>query len=271
MATRTRLERRLLGFVTLALAACGSPLAPSRLPTPPRASHRAGQLRRRGGHELRHRPTVPQGAGTAAAPNASIRAGLPIHEPARAPRAGRIGESLFGRLVAVLATALLFSGCAGYYAARAARRQERALARAAQQEEERFLRCSNPQIAFEEGNNDGIEHRPMSSSWVAECPPEYQSQQYQAYTTGYQQGASYAPGVVVVAPTTSGAVRVGTRAGVVSCRSSSDCGGASMSCRSWGGTGQVCMGQGYSGDPCWFGSDCLSNHCDGVGQSRTCR
>lgn len=211
---------------------------------------------------------------------ASTASGRDLHFRlrARTGRAARLGASVLLRVVAVLGMALLFAGCAEYYARREARRQERALARAqrreaqiAQQQEELFLRCSNPQVAFEEGNNDGIEHRPMSSSWVTECPPEYQAQQYQAYTAGYQQGASYAPGVVVVAPATSAGVRVGTRAGVVSCRFSSDCGGASMSCRNWGGMGQVCMGQGYAGDPCWFSSDCLSNRCDGVGQSRTCR
>ena len=68
----------------------------------------------------------------------------------------------------------------------------------------------------------------------------------------------------------AGQVVVGAEPGVVSCTFSSDC-GPQMSCRQWGGMGNVCMGFGVSGDPCWFGSDCNSGWCDGTGQARTCR
>ena len=188
------------------------------------------------------------------------------------------------RLGALFALALvvLSTGCsAEYYARRQARREQRLAERAArrdaqlaQQEDEAWCRCTSTQVAFEQGNNDGLGHHAMDSSWIAQCPPEYQAQQYQAYNSGYQQGSSYAgQQVVVVGPraTSGGQVYVSSTAGGVSCRFSSDCGGSSMSCRSWGGGGNVCMGNGYSGAPCWFGSDCLSGWCDGAGQSRTCR
>ena len=97
-------------------------------------------------------------------------------------------------------------------------------------------------------------------------PPVQQQQAPIVVAPGY-----VAPGYGYVAPYPphrGGAVVV-VGGGSRSCRFSSDCGDPSeYSCRSWRGQ-QVCMGNGYSGAPCWFMSDCLSNSCDL--QSKTCR
>lgn len=184
------------------------------------------------------------------------------------------------RLLLTLLVTLAFCGCsAEYYARRQERReqrlalrQERIAARQAQEQQRNYVRCSNPQLALERGHNDGLSRRPMDSSWVAQCPPQFQQQQYAAYSSGYQQGIDRAGTQVVVAPGFGGpgGIVVGTHAGVEGCTFSSDC-GSQMSCRQWGDMGNVCMGFGSSGAPCWFGSDCLSGWCDGGGRSRTCR
>lgn len=191
--------------------------------------------------------------------------------------------AMFARLVlSSLAFTLLVSGCsAEYYARRQARREQRLALREqrqqqrlAEQQQRNYARCSNPQTAYERGHNDGLQRHNMDTGWVAECPPEFQQQQYQAYNDGYQQGIQYAGQQVVVAgPAVGGQVYVsgGATPMVTSCRFSSDC-GHSMHCRNWGGMGQVCMGYGGSGAPCWFGSDCVSGWCDGgTGSARTCR
>lgn len=183
-------------------------------------------------------------------------------------------------LLSLLSFTLLISGCSvEYYARRQARREQRiaireqrVAARQAQRQQQNWARCSNQQQAFERGHNDGLGRRAMDSSWVGNCPPELQQQQYQAYTAGYQQGIDRAGTQVVVAGY-GGAhpqqVVLGGGQGVVSCTFSSDC-GPDMHCRQWGDMGNVCMGYGMSGDPCWFGSDCQSGWCDGMG-AKTCR
>ncbi len=185
-------------------------------------------------------------------------------------------------LLALLVVTLFATGCgAEYYARRQARRDERMMlreqrrqAQLQRRQEENFARCANDQMAFERGHNDGLRRHSMDSGWVAECPPQFQPAQYQAYQAGYQQGIQYADTQVVVAgPTVTAGGQVvvgGGTPGLVACTFSSDC-GDSMHCRQWGGVGNVCMGYGGSGAPCWFGSDCLSGWCDGVGQARTCR
>lgn len=138
-----------------------------------------------------------------------------------------------------------------------------------------YARCSNTQWAYERGHNDGIGRDDMDTRWIARCPAELQQQQYQAYNQGYQEGVQHAPQVEVryrAQPQPRGAaiIVVGQPA-VTSCTFSSDC-GDSMSCRNWGGAGQVCMGYGGSGAPCWFGSDCVSGWCDGgTTGAQTCR
>jgi hypothetical protein len=183
-------------------------------------------------------------------------------------------------LVSCLMT-LSLVGCADYYARRAARREQRLALREQQRyqaeqqryqaEQQRLMEmCGDPQRTFERGHNAGLSRQPMDTSWVAQCPPHVQQQQGQAYVAGYQQGASIAPAPVVMqAPRPQPVIVMGGggyAGGVVSCRFSSDC-GPQMSCRQWNNMGQVCMGFGGSGSPCWFSSDCLSGSCD----ARVCR
>lgn len=184
--------------------------------------------------------------------------------------------------VAALAFTVFATGCSAQYYARRQQRREERLAlreqrqqqRLAEQQQRNYARCSNPQTAYERGHNDGMQRHNMDTGWVAECPPEFQQQQYASYNQGYQQGIQYAPQqptqVVVAGGTVGG--QVYANPGVVSCRFSSDCGGSDMHCRNWGGMGQICMGYGGTGAPCWFGSDCTSGWCNGgTNGARTCQ
>ncbi len=193
------------------------------------------------------------------------------------------------RLLLVAFGLTLFAGCsAEYHARRQARYEERLRLREEQRQQRLVIRqqrmaqrCANMQGAYERGHNDGLRRREMDSSWVSQCPPEYQQEQFQWYQQGYQAGIQNAPQVQVqyTRPAVSGQVYVGVQpAGVPAvgpavtpCTFSSDC-GQSMNCRNWGGQGQICMGFGSSGAPCWFGSDCVSGWCDGgSANARTCR
>jgi hypothetical protein len=55
------------------------------------------------------------------------------------------------------------------------------------------------------------------------------------------------------------------------CRTSADCGGASLSCRAREDGVRVCMGVGSPGDACWFNTDCVSGTCSLDDGQRTCR
>lgn len=178
---------------------------------------------------------------------------------------------VFWLLACLIPLALV--GCTPeYYARRAARREQRLQQRALQEQQHINQMCGDGQYAFELGHNAGLSRQPMDTAWIARCPYQLQAQQRNAYMSGYQQGASYAPQQVVMAAPTTTAVVIGTGnayAGLASCTFSSDC-GPQMNCRQWGGAGSVCMGFGGSGAPCWFGSDCLSGWCDGT-SARVCR
>ena len=127
------------------------------------------------------------------------------------------------------------------------------------------------QGAYERGHNDGLGRNQMDTSFITRCPAELQQQQYQAYNHGYQEGIQHAPQVQVRYTQPTAQVYVVGQPLVTSCTFSSDC-GASMHCRSWGGQGNVCMGYGSTGAPCWFGSDCASGWCNGgTANARTCQ
>jgi hypothetical protein len=65
------------------------------------------------------------------------------------------------------------------------------------------------------------------------------------------------PGEESAIETPTATVQTDVRAAAtVPCRFETDC-GEGMSCRQWGQYGNVCMGFGGSGDPCWFDGDCL--------------
>ena len=120
--------------------------------------------------------------------------------------------------------------------------------------------CGEPQYAYEHGYNAALKRQPMNTAWVDQyCLPESRPSARQSWINGYQTAARNAPIVVVSAAPAP--------APVAQCRFASDCGGDGYSCRQWQGS-QVCMGFGRVGAPCWFGSDCLSDRCDG--NSKTC-
>ncbi|MBX3276199.1 MAG: hypothetical protein KF729_38455 [Sandaracinaceae bacterium] len=174
-------------------------------------------------------------------------------------------------IAALVALSTLTACSAEYYSRRRAIREQRVAERdmrRAERDQQRIMeRCGNAQRAYERGFNEGLQRRAMDTRWVGECPPVYQAQQQQAYVAGYQQGIDRAgTQIVVAAPAGYGGVVASP--GVASCRFSSDC-GADMHCRAWGNMGNVCMGYGGPGSPCWFSSDCLSGRCEGG--SRTCR
>lgn len=170
------------------------------------------------------------------------------------------------------------AGCsAEYYARRAALREQRIAMREQQRHaraQQQMMQTCDPQRAFERGHNAGLSRQPMDTSFVAQCPYQMQQQTGTAYMQGYQQGAAIAP-QVVMAPRPSPVIVMGGGyagvgyGGMSQCTFSSDC-GSDMHCRRWGNQGNVCMGYGGSGAPCWFGSDCLSGWCDGTG-ARVCR
>jgi len=118
--------------------------------------------------------------------------------------------------------------------------------------------CGDLNYAYETGNNDGLKRRPLDTGWVdMQCAPDYRQDVRQAYQSGYQTGMQNAPIVVEG----RGFGRGGGYTSAQTCRFSSDCGGGDYSCRADSSGTNVCMGNGYAGDPCWFGSDCLSGSC----------
>ena len=121
--------------------------------------------------------------------------------------------------------------------------------------------CSDRQYAYETGYNSGMNRERLDTSWVdTSCAPEVRQEVRNNYLTGYETGAQNAPAVEVHQVEAAASA-------VQSCRFSSDC-GEDMSCRRWRGD-KVCMGFGSAGDPCWFGSDCLSERCNA--SAKTCR
>jgi hypothetical protein len=122
--------------------------------------------------------------------------------------------------------------------------------------------CGDADYAYESGYNSGLERRRLDTTWVdTTCVPEARPQVRTAYQTGYEQGMQHAP--IVVNGLRGGGGRAGGYAvsATSSCTFSSDCGDG-QSCRRDSATGaDVCMGGGYTGDACWFSSDCVSNEC----------
>ncbi len=120
--------------------------------------------------------------------------------------------------------------------------------------------CGDPNFAYETGNNDGLKRRPLDTSWVdMQCHPQSQQPTREAYQSGYSIGMQNAP-IVVEGRGFGGGGRYSS---AQTCRFSSDCGDDGYSCRADSSGTNVCMGYGYAGDPCWFGSDCVSGSCNG--------
>jgi hypothetical protein len=123
--------------------------------------------------------------------------------------------------------------------------------------------CNEPNYAYEKGFNAGLQRHSLDTNWAdAYCMPDYRETARLSYQTGYQKGLENAPVIV-----RSNVVRR-TYAPQAECRFSSDC-GSGRSCRNDASGTKVCMGGGYAGDACWFGSDCVSSSCDH--SSKTCR
>jgi len=115
--------------------------------------------------------------------------------------------------------------------------------------------CTDRQFAYETGFNNGIKRQRLDTSWANEkCSPHLAADARDSYLQGYNEGIERAPAAVVNVRT-SGVGYAPER-----CTFSSDC-GEDMSCRHWGGHGQVCMGYGGHNAPCTFSSDCLSETC----------
>ena len=129
--------------------------------------------------------------------------------------------------------------------------------------------CADPNVAYETGNNHGLERRPLDTSWVdGYCHPDVRQQVRTAYQSGYQTGMQNAP--VIVEGRGFGGGRGRHHASYAqTCTFSSDCGGDGYSCRADLSGTNVCMGYGGAGDACWFGSDCLSGSCNGA--TRECK
>jgi hypothetical protein len=119
--------------------------------------------------------------------------------------------------------------------------------------------CADPNATYEAGYNTGAKRGRLDTSWVGMCAPQMQQQTRQAYQTGYNTGVANAPAVIHTG------IVVGSER---TCRFSSDC-GEDQSCRAGASGTEVCMGGGYTGDACWFSSDCVSGSCDGA--AKTCR
>jgi hypothetical protein len=125
--------------------------------------------------------------------------------------------------------------------------------------------CGDANYAYESGNNDGMKRRSLDTQWVdMYCVPEYRQQVRQAYQSGYQLGIQNAPIVVEGRGFGGGGGRARSYSSAQTCTFASDCGGDGYSCRPDSSGTSVCMGNGYAGDPCWFGSDCLSGSCNGA-------
>jgi hypothetical protein len=105
--------------------------------------------------------------------------------------------------------------------------------------------CHDLNYAYETGFNAGQKRHPLQTGWVdTGCAPERRASVRERYHAGYEAGIANAP---IVVPVPAHAAE--------GCTFSSDCGDG-RTCR-----GNRCMGEGYSGDACWFGSDCLSGSC----------
>lgn len=125
--------------------------------------------------------------------------------------------------------------------------------------------CGDPNVAYENGYNDGLARKRLDTSWANRCMPEYAENARTSYQNGYAGGIEHAP-IVVRGSVSGGGGRYYSSA--ETCRFSSDC-GEGRSCRADNSGTNVCMGDGYAGDPCWFGSDCNSGSCDG--SAKVCR
>jgi len=115
--------------------------------------------------------------------------------------------------------------------------------------------CVDPNYAYETGYNQGLSRGGLDTSWVeTRCAPERAESIRGSYHAGYHAGMVNAP--LVVKHSVNGTYRTTTSASYSECTFSSDCGDG-QSCRS----GQ-CMGNGWTGEACWFSSDCLSDSCN---------
>jgi len=133
--------------------------------------------------------------------------------------------------------------------------------------------CTDPNFAYEAGVNEGQQRRPLDTSWAVRCDPGWQNTLRDNYQRGYALGLQNAPIVVQAQPQlrsryiygggyNSGAASAGAYTAGSECKFLSDC-GEGRSCRRDSQAGvDVCMGGGFSGDACWFSSDCTSGRCD---------
>lgn len=128
--------------------------------------------------------------------------------------------------------------------------------------------CNDANYAYESGHNDGMRRRPLDTSWVdTSCMPHNATQIRDSYQAGYNTGIQNAP--IVVEGRGFGGTRTSRRAASApECTFSSDC-GEGQSCRADITGTNVCMGYGYAGDACWFGSDCVSGSCNSA--ERACQ
>lgn len=126
--------------------------------------------------------------------------------------------------------------------------------------------CADPNYAYETGYNNGLKRKNLDTTWVDyNCAPDARVAVRQSYQTGYQSGMEHAP--VVVRGSGFGGGRY-VYSSAETCTFNSDC-GEDRSCRPDASGTKVCMGGGFAGDACWFGSDCVSGSCD-IG-AKTCR
>jgi hypothetical protein len=126
--------------------------------------------------------------------------------------------------------------------------------------------CADPNVAYENGYNDGLARKRLDTAWANRCMPEYAENARASYQNGYAGGIEHAP--IVVRGSVNGGGGGRYYSSGETCRFSSDCGDG-RSCRADNSGTNVCMGDGYAGDPCWFGSDCNSGSCDG--SAKVCR
>lgn len=166
---------------------------------------------------------------------------------------------LFGLTLSASALSSL-AGCLNFGAM--SRRDEAAEARRIEQ------MCGDPNFAYETGYNDGLARKRLDTSWTMRCAPAYAQEARTSYQNGYAGGIEHAPIVVRGIGGGGGGGGRGYTSSGETCRFSSDC-GEGRSCRADASGTNVCMGDGYAGDPCWFGSDCVSGSCDGG--AKVCR
>jgi hypothetical protein len=124
--------------------------------------------------------------------------------------------------------------------------------------------CGDANFAYETGYNDGLARKRLDTSWTTSCMPEFAQQARASYQNGYAGGIEHAP--IVVRGVGGGGGGGAYYSSGETCRFSSDC-GEGRSCRADASGTNVCMGDGYAGDPCWFSSDCVSGSCN----SKVCR